>query len=123
MFTIAVIINPNAGLGGRAALKGSDHPDTVAKASGLGVKDYVWERVELFIDALCEFDGQICIVTPSAQMGVTRYADRLEQAGHTIQVIRNTPEVTTPVDTMDAVNQAINAPLDLLVFAGAGWLY
>jgi predicted polyphosphate/ATP-dependent NAD kinase len=42
---VGLIVNPVAGLGGPAALKGSDAPDTSIKAAALGLTSQVPERV------------------------------------------------------------------------------
>ena len=54
LLKIGLVMNPIAGIGGPAALKGSDGPDTVLKARQAGSESKVLERTRLVLQ---ELDG------------------------------------------------------------------
>ena len=69
LFTIGLIINPVAGLGGRVALKGSDGADTVQQALALGAIPRAERRTEVALNKLMPLRDQIKFVVWRDDMG------------------------------------------------------
>ncbi|MFY0656866.1 MAG: ATP-NAD kinase family protein [Neptunomonas phycophila] len=112
-FTLGLIINPVAGLGGSVALKGSDGAATAKIAVHLGAEPKAQDRVAT---ALAVLKGlPIDVITYPCEMG--EWA--AEQAGFAPQVLGsiNSGE-STPDDTEQAVKDLTEAGVDLILFAG-----
>ncbi len=113
-FKLALIINPVAGLGGPAGLKGSDAPDTVYKARERGVHSRVAERVGDVLRGLNDLPHHIEILTASGGMG----AALCQQEGISHTVHYQAGELTCAADTVAAAQALLAQQPDLLVFAG-----
>lgn len=114
MFRLGLIINPLAGLGGPAALKGSDAEDTAHIAFERGVQSRTPERLATFFSQLLPQQERIQLLTASGQMGET-----LATAyGWTVQIVYQTPDQTSALDTCNAAKAMLQAGVDLLVFVG-----
>lgn len=113
MFTLGLIVNPVAGLGGSVALKGSDGPETTRLALERGAVAKSGERT---LQALQAIQGlAVRIVTYPGEMGeaVAR------QAGFEPEVIGEiSAGQTTPQDTEEAAKAMSAAGVDLILFAG-----
>lgn len=110
---IALIINPIAGLGGSVALKGSD--GVAREAMALGAQPKSGKRtkagLEPFLEQLKDMDWLTC---PGA-MG----ADVLKDLGIDFKLIaKDITPPTTQADTVKAVECALKARVDLVLFAG-----
>ena len=120
VFKLGLIINPLAGIGGPAALKGSDHQDTTAIATQRGAHSVVNERVETMLSILQtrlhELGRPIEIVTASGVMG----ADVCESFSQSFNVssVYTAPNQTNASDTINAAKAIKSHQVDLLVFAG-----
>jgi len=120
VFKLGLIINPLAGLGGPAGLKGSDHHDTAALATERGVRSVVNDRVVAMLsilkDRLVELNQSLEIITASGSMG----ALACEPFNSTFKVtsVYTTPDKTHSSDTLDAAKLIKAQQVDLLVFAG-----
>jgi len=113
MFTLGLIINPLAGLGGSVALKGSDGAETAQLALSRGAVPKAGERT---LQALAPLAGlEFKLVTFPAEMG----EDIARNAGFEPEVIGQIESgATTAADTERAVKDMIAAGVDLLMFAG-----
>lgn len=116
-FTLGLIVNPLAGLGGSVALKGSDGADTVARALALGAQPRAEQRASR---ALAPLKGllkgrEFRLLTWGGAMG----ENAARAAGLEPQVI-GYPEhdPTTAEDTEAAARALADAGADLILFAG-----
>jgi predicted polyphosphate/ATP-dependent NAD kinase len=114
-FKLGLVINPIAGIGGSVALKGSDGVGVAEHAIALGATAKSNVRAALALEILLPYQDNIVIYTASGDMG-ERTANAL---GFTTQVLYQTKdEVTTELDTEQAVQALIAHDVDLLLFAG-----
>ncbi|MDZ7686167.1 MAG: ATP-NAD kinase family protein [Gammaproteobacteria bacterium] len=112
---IGLVVNPFAGVGGPAALKGSDGADTVDRALSLGSESRVLERVASCLEALVDDRDKFDIITVAGDMG----AAACERVGLDCTVIDETPAGRTSADdTRSAVHALQDHGVDLVLFAG-----
>jgi predicted polyphosphate/ATP-dependent NAD kinase len=113
---IGLIVNPIAGLGGAAGLKGTDGADTPARALARGAEPVAGSRAaEALLMAASETARPFEILTVEGEMG----AKAARSAGFVPQVLPLHPGApTTASDTADAARALMDAGADLLVFAG-----
>ncbi len=113
-FVIGLVLNPYAGIGGPAALKGSDGEKTVARALELGSISHVYDRVKT---CLAEVEGikTAMIYTAGGEMGA-RVCEVLSLP-HKV-VYQPASAHTNATDTHAAVRGIQALGVDLLVFAG-----
>ncbi|WP_425559256.1 ATP-NAD kinase family protein [Kistimonas scapharcae] len=115
MFTIGLIINPVAGLGGRVALKGSDGVGTVEQALALGAIPRAEARTEVALRKLLPLKGQIRFLSWRDDMG----GALLKRMGFVNHLLGNSDhKQTSPEDTEAAVVAMEQAGVDLILFAG-----
>lgn len=109
---IGLVINPLAGIGGAAALKGSDGAEIIEKARTLGGQSQAQLRVNTALEKLA---GDDCyFYTASGVMG----ADVLSQFNYSFDVIYKTSGQTSAEDTKSTIRLLIKNRVDLIVFAG-----
>lgn len=111
-FRIGLVINPLAGLGGPAGLKGSDHPDTARLAAERGVESRVKPRVHEVFKALENFQNAIHIIMPDGPMGLDL------APAWSVQKIPAAMSETTARDTQQVASELVRQGVDLLLFAG-----
>lgn len=118
IFNLGFIINPIAGVGGSVALKGSDGEGIADKAISLGATAKANERAKLALEILLPYKDQITIYTASGLMG----ENCAKALGFTVKIVYQTPEVTSAIDTENAVEALLKLPIkqtiDILLFAG-----
>src|SRR3990167_7201436 len=114
MFRLGLIVNPLAGLGGPAALKGSDAPDTSQIAAERGVLSRTPERLAAFFQQLLPQQQQILILTAAGVMGEAHVLAN----GWTAQIVCQTPASTSADDTRNAAQALMQSGVDLLIFVG-----
>ncbi|MBN8430932.1 ATP-NAD kinase family protein [Microbulbifer salipaludis] len=112
---LGLIINPWAGIGGPAGLKGSDGVDTVARALQAGIQPQSHKRAEIALQALRPFADALEIVTYAGDMGET-----LARAlGFSVAVVGAAESGRSTPEDSEAAARAIRAAgADLIVFAG-----
>ena len=66
---IGLIINPIAGMGGKAGLKGTDGAEVLAQAISLGAKRESASRTEQVLLPLARLNRRFSIMTCSGEMG------------------------------------------------------
>ena len=114
MFTIGLIINPFAGVGGPAGLKGSDGAQTVATALSRGVPLRATERARQALQALQPLAGDLLLCGFAGDMGET-----LARELNLSYTVLGQPAVPSTADDTRAAAQALlSLKPDLLVFAG-----
>ena len=112
---LGLIINPWAGIGGPAGLKGSDGAETVAQALAAGIEPQSHKRAAIALQALQPFADALEIVTFAGDMG----EDLAREQGFTVQVVgAATSGRSTPEDSEAAAKAIRSAGADLIVFAG-----
>ncbi len=114
MLRIGVIVNPIAGIGGPAALKGSDGADIQQEALARGVRPRAGERMREALAPLQSRAGELRFVTWDGAMG----ADALAGLGFDVQVLGAATLPTRASDTNAAVAALAKHGIDLLMFAG-----
>ncbi|WP_406827541.1 ATP-NAD kinase family protein [Microbulbifer sp. ARAS458-1] len=112
---LGLIINPWAGVGGPAGLKGSDGADTVERALAAGIVPQSHKRAAIALAALQPFSSALQIVTFAGDMG-EQLAISL---GFNVDVVGTAEgDRSTPEDTERAAKAIRAAGADLIVFAG-----
>ena len=112
-FRLGLIINPLAGLGGPAALKGSD--GVAAEALALGSEPRASERTRLALQCLLPLRERLQFLTFPGAMG----ADLLRELGFAHQVLGSLNDAATSAeDTKQAVQRLQEAGCALILFAG-----
>ncbi|WP_166424144.1 ATP-NAD kinase family protein [Paraglaciecola sp. 20A4] len=114
-FSLGLIINPFAGIGGSVALKGSDGSDTRAQALALGAQKLANSRTRLALEELLPFKTQIHIFTAAGEMGETLVAE----LGFSYTVIYQPQTLQSEAIDTEQCAQVLQAHnVDLLLFAG-----
>lgn len=122
-FRIGFLLNPHAGLGGRAALKGSDDRDAIAPM----LEEVRYEETPSVRRAVEAFSGvplkDGVVVSAPGVLGVEALKQTIGRDGPTFEVLRlGVPGKpfgqTTAEDTRRFADALAHAEIDLLVFAG-----
>ena len=112
-FRLGLIINPLAGLGGPAALKGSD--GMAAEALARGSEPRASERTRLALQCLLPLRERLQFLSFPGAMG----ADLLSELGFAHQVLGSLNDAATSAeDTKQAVQRLQEAGCALILFAG-----
>ena len=106
---IGLLVNPDAGLGGRLGFKGSDGRADEARAAG--AEDRSGPRMRQALERCADRLADVEILTCSGRMG----SDWIPTE-HT--VIYETPDQTSAETTREAVAVLCEAGIDLLLYAG-----
>ncbi|TWX66119.1 ATP-NAD kinase family protein [Colwellia sp. C1TZA3] len=114
-FKLGLVINPIAGIGGSVALKGSDGTGIAEQAIALGATAKSNARASLALEILLHYKENIIIYTASGDMG-EHTAQALGFNTQVVHVVEN--NITTELDTEQAVTALITKDIDLLLFAG-----
>ncbi|WP_299940601.1 ATP-NAD kinase family protein [uncultured Microbulbifer sp.] len=112
---LGLIINPWAGIGGPAGLKGSDGAETVARALALGIKPQTYKRAAIALEALRLHRGQLELLCFAGEMG-EETARTLGFSVRTLGAAKSSP--STSADTEQAAVAIRDAGADLIVFIG-----
>ena len=113
--TLGLVVNPFAGVGGPAGLKGSDGAEVVAQALARGVQLRAPERAQRCLTALDAYRSQLTLLTYGGAMG-----ENLAQAiGWSATVVGQVSGgESSASDTQAAVMALQAAGVDLLLFVG-----
>jgi len=114
---LGLIVNPLAGVGGPAGLKGSDDRELVARALDSGASKRAAERVLRCLEKLSRLCFEsVSLVTAAGVMGETSAL----KAGFSPQVSYRCLDQTNTCaeDTKNAVEALLAAGVDMLVFVG-----
>lgn len=115
---VGIVVNPDAGLGGRLGFKGSD--GRAAEARKAGAQDRAGPRMtqcmskfdDLLKSSLNRSNIKPQIYTWDGRMGGDWLADL------DYQTIGKTPNPTNAVNTNDLVQQLVNNEVDVILYAG-----
>jgi predicted polyphosphate/ATP-dependent NAD kinase len=115
MRKIGLIVNPIAGLGGPAGLKGTDGPGLAAMAVARGARPAAGDRAGSAVDAFVQSGGRALLLTAAGDMG----AGIAAAAGldHAI-VHRPCARFTDRQDTQATARAAVANGAEAIVFAG-----
>jgi len=118
MVRLGLLVNPDAGLGGRLGLKGSDGQAELARS--LGAQDRSGPRMT---NMLVHFStlhragfDDVEWLTSEGRMG-TEWLPKGANIG-TVSTVHASSGTTTASDTADAVTTLLDSGIDLLVYAG-----
>nr|WP_255774540.1 ATP-NAD kinase family protein [Microbulbifer zhoushanensis] len=115
MKKLGLVINPWAGVGGPAGLKGSDGAETVQQALEAGVEPQAQKRAATALAGLADFRDRLEILCFANDMGETVARD----AGLSVTVVGEAAsEPTTPADSERAAQVIRDSGADLVVFVG-----
>jgi len=106
---IGVLVNPDAGLGGRLGFKGSD--GRAAEAREAGAQDRSGPRMLQTINRLQNRLSDVEILTCSGRMGA-------DWISIDYSIVFETPEETSAQTTREAVSTLCEAGIELLLYAG-----
>ena len=118
MVRVGILANPDAGLGGRLGLKGSDGQAELARSKG--AEDRSGPRLESMLRHFSRIhrgeSRHIEWITSSGRMGTEWIPVDLEIG--VISEVHQSPGETSASDTQDAVARLLEAGIDLLVYSG-----
>lgn len=115
MKRLGLVVNPVAGLGGPAGLKGSDGRHTQELARARGASPSAGDRAGRMLQVLAAGAPGLDLVTAGGPMG----ADAVAAAGlHADVVWAPAPVGTNGADTTAAVTALVAAGTDLVIFVG-----
>ncbi len=119
---IGIIVNPDAGLGGRLALKGSDGMAEIARSKGAEDRagprmceafEHLFSIIEL---SLAAWDN-VHWLLPKGRMGDSWIPEKMKIHGKWTNIF-DTPELTTAEDTINVVNSMIEQNVEIILYAG-----
>ncbi len=117
MVRLGLLVNPDAGLGGRLGLKGSDGQAELARS--MGAEDRSGPRMRAMLEHFSSIHRagfeEISWVTSEGRMG-TEWLPEAEIGS--ISTVHSSSGGTSATDTQDAVNSLLESEIDLLVYAG-----
>lgn len=115
MFTLGLVINPYAGIGGALALKGSDGAETRAKALALGAEQKALARTLTALDVLKPYRSQVTVLTANGDMGESVAKD----AGFEVTVVYDCGQTQSEgADTEATIAAFMQHQVDVILFAG-----
>ena len=113
MLRVGVLVNPIAGIGGPAALKGSDGADVQREALARGSTPRALSRMR---EALAPLQSRAAELTFSTWDGVMG-ADALADLGFHVEILGTSRSPTSAADTRTAATE-LARHVDVLMFAG-----
>ena len=117
MVRLGLLVNPDAGLGGRLGLKGSDGQAELARS--MGAEDRSGPRMRAMLEHFSSIHRagfeDISWVTSEGRMGTEWFPE--SEIG-SISTVHSSSRGTSAADTQDAVNSLLESEINLLVYAG-----
>jgi|TARA_B100000959_G_C14997811_1_gene631395 predicted polyphosphate/ATP-dependent NAD kinase len=115
---LGLLVNPDAGLGGRLGLKGSD--GKAEEARSMGAQDRSGPRVTMMLENFSRihrlgFDG-FEWVTSQGRMGTDWFPENSELGQ--IRTVHESGASTSASDTNEAVKSLIESEIDILIYSG-----
>jgi predicted polyphosphate/ATP-dependent NAD kinase len=118
MATIAFIINPIAGMGGKVGLKGTDGIEILEQARKLSAEPIAYSRALETIKTIFEKKPDVKWLTCSKDMG----EEALKEAGYNgkedYTIVYETPNTTTAEDTKKACKKFKEMKVEMIIFCG-----
>ena len=115
MTRIGVLVNPDAGLGGKLGLKGSDGQADIARS--MGAEDRSGPRMEKMLIYFSSIDRTENIewVTSDGRMGSDWFPNNFSDK---VESIHSSKGKTSASDTCDLVKQLLESKIDVLIYGG-----
>ena len=121
---IGIVVNPDAGLGGKLGFKGSD--GRAAEARAAGAEDRAGPRMlqclthlqTLTASSLNRNQTSLTFVAWQGRMGSTWVPEIQSAQTVGIECVGHTPDSTSAEDTSNLVNALLDAKVDALLYAG-----
>ena len=121
---LGIVVNPDAGLGGKLGFKGSDGRAEEARAAG--AEDRAGPRMHqclnhllgLATSSLNRSGVTLDLLVWEGRMGSTWLPSLETDAPFTVEVLGATPDSTSPEDTTKLVQDLVKAGAEALVYAG-----
>jgi predicted polyphosphate/ATP-dependent NAD kinase len=118
MVRIGLLANPDAGLGGRLGLKGSDGQAELARSKG--AEDRSGPRLESMLRHFSSIhrgeSSQLEWITSRGRMGTDWIPEELQTG--TISEVHESSGETSATDTEDAIERLLENGIDILVYSG-----
>ena len=116
MVRLGLLVNPDAGLGGRLGLKGSDGQAEIARSRG--AQDRSGPRMRAMLDHLITISKENLDEIQWYVSKVRMVTDFISPAISSLEVIHSSSSSTDANDTSQLVGSMIGSDIDLLVYAG-----
>ncbi len=113
-FTVGLVVNPVAGVGGPAGLKGSDGAEIQRRALARGASPRAGERAAQAVRTLLAGRPGTRILTVAGPMG----EESARAAGAVPELLWNVPAAPSTAEDTTAAVTAMRDAVDLLLFAG-----
>jgi len=115
MTRIGVLVNPDAGLGGKLGLKGSDGQAEIARS--MGAEDRSGPRMEKMLTYFTSIDRTQNIewITSDGRMGSDWFPNKFN---YKIEFHHQSKGKTSASDTSDAVKILLESNIDILIYGG-----
>ncbi|RJU93865.1 MAG: hypothetical protein DWC03_03945 [Candidatus Poseidoniales archaeon] len=121
---LGIVVNPDAGLGGKLGFKGSDGRAEEARAAG--AEDRAGPRMQQCLNHLATLATSslnrsqvgLELLVWEGRMGGTWLPSLAEEAPLKVEAMGVTPATTSPEDTALLVRELVNAGAEALVYAG-----
>ncbi|MFL2957889.1 MAG: ATP-NAD kinase family protein [Candidatus Thalassarchaeaceae archaeon] len=118
MIRLGLVVNPDAGLGGKLGLKGSDGKANLARS--MGADDRSGPRIMTFLNYFSSLhkadSADISWITSEGRMG-TEWIPREINLGD-VKIIHESHGETSSNDTKEIIKKIIDYGVDLIVYAG-----
>ncbi len=118
MATIAFIINPIAGMGGKVGLKGTDGAGILEKAKKLGAEPVAYDRALKTMKIIFEKKPDVKWLTCSKDMGEEVLQEVGYKGGEDYTVVYEAPDTTTADDTKNACKKFREMKAEMILFCG-----
>ena len=121
---LGLVVNPDAGLGGKLGFKGSD--GRAAEARAAGAEDRAGPRMNQCLTHLAALASSslnragvhLTLVAWEGRMGET-WVPSLDEEGHmSVSCSGSTPAITSPEDTAQLVGELVEAGVEAILYAG-----
>ena len=120
---LGLVVNPDAGLGGKLGFKGSDGRAEEARAAGAQdragprMNQCLTHLLNLTASSLNRTNVQLQLVVWGGRMGGTWVPELDESSPVSIEVVGATPDSTTPQDTAQLVADLLESGVEAILYA------
>jgi len=121
---LGLVVNPDAGLGGKLGFKGSDGRAEEARAAGAQdragprMNQCLTHLLNLTASSLNRTNTQLQLVVWGGRMGGTWVPELDESSPVSIELVGATPDSTTPQDTAQLVDDLLASGVEAILYAG-----
>ena len=121
---LGLVVNPDAGLGGKLGFKGSDGRAEEARAAGAQdragprMNQCLTHLLNLTASSLNRTNVQLQLVIWGGRMGGTWVPELDESSPVSIELVGATPDSTTPKDTAQLVGDLLASGVEAILYAG-----